>query len=146
VSLRSIRAVFVSAKPWIPVILVATTIWFASGRPRAGGPDVPGLDKVAHALVFGFLATLLRRTPELSLKSWVWAALAASAYGALDETHQAYVPGRGFEWADMAADTAGAFLAVGLYVHWPAYRRLLETPLLRRTRASGVSKGDATRP
>jgi VanZ family protein len=59
--------------------------------------------------------------------------LVVSAYGASDEWHQSFVPGRSTDVRDWIADTIGAALAIGLYAGWAWYRRLLETPLrLRR--------------
>ena len=49
-----------------------------------------------------------------------------SLYGATDEWHQSYVPGRYAEVADWVADTLGALLATVLYAHWTVYRNFLE--------------------
>ena len=58
-----------------------------------------------------------------------WALLAASAYGATDEFHQLFVPGRSCDVFDWLADTTGAALAVGLYQGVGFYRRALESRL-----------------
>jgi hypothetical protein len=57
--------------------------------------------------------------------AWL-AVLIVSAFGATDEWHQSFVPGRDCDVFDWLADTAGAALAVTLYVKWTWYRRLLE--------------------
>ena len=49
-----------------------------------------------------------------------------SLYGASDEWHQYFVPGRSCEFGDWIADTAGGALAIALYRGWPWYRRALE--------------------
>ena len=57
--------------------------------------------------------------------AWL-AVLIVSAFGVTDEWHQSFVPGRSCDVFDWLADTAGAALAVALYVKWAWYRRLLE--------------------
>jgi len=71
-------------------------------------------DKVYHALNFGVLALFLRLA---SGRAWL-AVLLASLYGATDELHQAFVPGRSADPADWLADTLGALAAVLLYERW----------------------------
>jgi VanZ family protein len=62
-----------------------------------------------------------------------------SAFGASDEWHQSFVPGRSAEVADWVADTAGAACAAVLYVRWTWYRRQLERVLPWPTRYGGTS-------
>jgi VanZ family protein len=47
---------------------------------------------------------------------WV-ALMACSLYSLSDEVHQRVVPGRSFEWFDLAFDIFGALLGILLY-HW----------------------------
>jgi hypothetical protein len=101
---------------WLPALCWAGLIFMLSHRPlpeQAVWPDIPGMDKLAHAAVYGVLSVLLyfgldrahrmRRSTAL-----VIAALMASLYGVLDEFHQSFVPGRSVEYADWLADTLGA--------------------------------------
>ncbi len=111
------------------------SIAVASSRPVVGGPEIPHFDKVVHFLVYGLLGTLFARVR--SLRTWGglgigWAVVFASAYGAIDEVHQSFTPGRFVELADWVADSAGAALAVWLYAKWTIYRNVLEMPLVRR--------------
>jgi VanZ family protein len=55
----------------------------------------------------------------------VLAALVAAAYGATDEWHQHFVPGRTMEMADLAADTSGAAAAAVAAWAWGIIRRFL---------------------
>lgn len=114
-------------------LLIAGLIFLASSRSRVAAPHLIFLpvDKVGHFCVYGLLATLLCRIGS-GWRAAVWALVAASVYGVSDEFHQSFVPGRGVEFADWVADTAGAVLAVALYRGWAGYRKLLETPLARR--------------
>ena len=114
-----------------PVLLVIV-IFVSSGSQDLAAPDLGfqfHIDKIAHILVFGLVATSILRTPEfkdLSLRSLLTAALITSMYGAFDEFRQSLTPTRSVEFTDWLADTFGAFAAVTLYAKWHWYRRLLE--------------------
>ena len=86
-------------------------------------------DKVVHAIEFGLLGLLATRalgkgTPWnlRPLETVVAAVLFCLAFGALDEVHQSYVPGRYSEFADLFADVAGAMVAASLYVRFGLMR------------------------
>ena len=109
---------------WLPLALWVAVISYLSDRPMMPhvGPKLNEtdylFDYVAHAAEFGVLCALawrafraspadwLSRCPALA--EWVFSAL----YAALDEAHQAFVPGRMATLADWLADIAGAALAV----------------------------------
>ncbi len=114
----------------LPALLWQALIWQLSSRPwpAAGGlltrlwlllPEglrqaLPA-DKAVHAAFYGVLGLLW--VWGLPLRQRVGAAwLLASAWGALDELHQAYVPGRTADLWDALADAVGAALAIGLWV------------------------------
>ena len=76
--------------------------------------DLPGMDKVAHGILYAGLAGLvsfgLRRSNETvraPVHFWI-PVLFASLYGLSDEVHQLYVPERSFDWMDLLADGLGA--------------------------------------
>jgi VanZ family protein len=112
-------------------LAIAGLIIAASSRSTIAGPEIVNIDKVAHFGVYGLLATLVCRVGR-GWRAAVWALVAASLFGLTDEWHQSWVPGRTSSVADWIADTFGAALAVGLYVGWEWYRRLLEMPLWPR--------------
>lgn len=115
---------------------MAALIFIASERPVPSGPDVPGTDKLVHVAVYGLLATIVCRLGKQGWKAAVGGFLVASAFGAMDEWHQSFVPARSAEFADWVADTIGAGVAVLLYTAWTTYRRWLETPVhLRKSRS-----------
>jgi VanZ family protein len=114
-------------------LAIAALIVLASSRSRVAGPAIVNIDKVAHFAVYGLLATHVCRVGR-GWRAAGWALLAASLFGATDEWHQSWVPGRSPSVADWIADTLGAALAVALYAGWAWYRRLLEIPLWRRPR------------
>ena len=126
-----------------PVLLVIV-IYLCSGSHNLATPDLGFqfyMDKVAHILVFGLVATSILRTPkfkDLSLRSMLTAALITSVYGACDEFRQSLTPTRNVEFADWLADTFGAFAAVTFYAKWHWYRRLLEWR--KPIKSGGVTK------
>ncbi len=128
---------------WAYPLALAGMIVVASGQSHVAGPQGLSLDKVAHFTIFGLLATLVARCP--GVRRFRYAILAVSLFGITDEFRQSFTPGRSVEFADWVADTTGALTAVSLYVFWPRYRRLLETPLrLRRPAATSESPSAAT--
>lgn len=111
--------------------MVAVLILAASHRPTLAGTGIEYGDKVVHFAVYGLMATLMCRLGRGWKAAW-WACVAAAAFGATDEWHQSFVPGRTMELADWIADVMGAALAVALYAGWPRYRDWLESPVFRR--------------
>lgn len=106
------------ARYWLPAALYMALIFLLSGRARVpvpeGLPDaalhMPEFFVLGCLLSRAFLATLLPRASALGL------ALGTSiGYGLLDELHQSFVPGRVASLGDVAADGAGAMLAVMLF-------------------------------
>ena len=104
-------------KFWLPPVIWAGLIFTASSLPTRGLPPlIPHADKVAHFIIYGILALLLYRALHGERKFRPLAAvllsvLLASAYGALDEFHQYFVPSRSMDILDWMADTLGALIA-----------------------------------
>ncbi len=78
---------------------------------------VPGVDKVAHAILYGGLTLCfswgLKRS-NTDVRYWVQCfvpVIFAMLYGLSDEIHQLFVPKRNFDWWDWCADIVGAILA-----------------------------------
>jgi VanZ family protein len=108
--------------PALPVALrfsaapaAALAIWILSSRPTLPlPPDVPLLDKAAHFAAYAVLAWATGlwfpgeawRTRPLRAALIVTAVCAA--YGAVDEFHQSFVPGRDMSAWDWLADVLGA--------------------------------------
>ena len=110
--------------PWIraaatlPALATASFIYWLSDGPIPGGtlPSFVLSDKVAHALAYGFFALTL--LPALRIGAGLprritvrRALLLAVMYGAFDEVHQGWVPGREKDVGDFLADAAGAGVA-----------------------------------
>lgn len=96
-------------------------IFFVSGMSQAPLPsDVS--DKHAHAAAYLLMAVLAVRAVHGGLPARVtlrgaWLALAITVlYGASDEGHQWFVPGRSADLLDLLADATGGL--IGLIVCW----------------------------
>lgn len=110
---------------FLPAVVCMILFWLVSDRP--GDLPIPsgGLDKVAHALAYAVLAGTLRwgfgpqGGRSATLASWAIAA----AYGAVDEAHQSWVPGRLATVGDWIADMVGAAVGATLASRWIGGRR-----------------------
>ena len=76
--------------------------------------DLPGIDKVAHAILYAGLAGVVslgiwrsNESVRAPIRFWI-PVLFALLYGLSDEIHQIYVPERSFDWMDLLADGVGA--------------------------------------
>jgi VanZ family protein len=103
---------------WGPVIAMMALIFWLSGESTLPAPPGGLSDKQAHALVYGALAALWYRAlahgcwRELTWPRGLHAAIGATAYGATDELHQVFVPGRTADSLDLLYDATGAVCAV----------------------------------
>jgi VanZ family protein len=124
-----------------PLVLTAMVTWESvCAVPSLEAPWL-SFDQLAHFGVFGLLATTIARLEPV--KSWpllgpLWAIILVSVFGMATEFLQSLTPLRSMEYTDWVADTLGAALAVGLYLRWTWYRRLLERPAGRRRRQPRV--------
>jgi VanZ family protein len=109
-----------------PAVLYIGAIFYGGLIRMRALPEVGFVptDKLLHAVAFGGLAFLLFRAavfgmPRAATRTQLsFAALGASAVGALLEVCQAFVPYRSADVLDWVADTVGAALAVALISVW----------------------------
>jgi VanZ family protein len=114
---------------WGPVLIQAGLIFYFSSQP-SGSPVLERFPLAAgagHYGGYGLLALLLYRALAGSLKFWAAGAagkalLLALLYGASDELHQYFVPGRQASPADLLVDGAGAASALLLIRLWAYYQ------------------------
>lgn len=108
-----------TARRWLPPLLWAGVIVSATSMPSDIVPtQVSAVDKAAHFSMYAVLGWLLTRHATQPAGRWLAPALAlivASGFGAIDEWHQQYIPGRSTEYADWQADTLGG--AAGAIVY-----------------------------
>jgi VanZ family protein len=98
-----------------PALLYMLLIWALSSFPiQVDFSRVPLRDKGVHFIEYGTLSVLLthalRSTAPRrnSLAIWALAVLITLVWGAIDEIHQAFVPGRVSDVGDLIADGCGA--------------------------------------
>ena len=114
---------------WLPVVFDAALIFYLSSIPGLATPPGPISDKHFHFMSYGLLSVLLVRalaSARVRDITWRVAILAfglATFYGATDEFHQWFVPGRTSALDDLAADALGAAAAAGLLLAWAIIRR-----------------------
>ena len=108
-----------SARGWVAVALwlaLQVTLTSLPGKAIPIGLPHP-LDWAGHFCLYCGLGALVARAAALggwSLRRLVWMGVALSAWAALDELHQLFIPGRDAEVGDWAADTLGASLGLFL--------------------------------
>lgn len=92
---------------WAIVILAFTSI------PNTQLAGARHADKLAHFAGYAVLGLLcMRSVPSATLRAAALVLTAVSAFGAADEWHQQFIPGRSQDRADWLADTLGASLGV----------------------------------
>ena len=139
---------------WWPALAVGLGIFVASSLPARQLPDVrfAGLDKLEHALAYAVLAAACARAlcagqlrsnrqRNATWLLWLTAVVLAVAFGMTDELHQAFVPGRTPELADLLADAAGG--ATGAFAYLARVTR--DEDGRTRTRTRTVETRIATR-
>jgi VanZ family protein len=105
---------------WFPALLWGGLTFFLSMIPRVGPSSETAEHKIGHIAVFATLAATviwaLDRGHALRLsRALVLAMLITAAYGASDEWHQKYVPGRSCEFSDVVLDTVAGAVALFAY-------------------------------
>ncbi len=123
---------------WGPVILQAAALFAASSLPSVP-VAVTVWDKAAHFLAYAVFAMLWLRAlhgtvaPPFRSGPVVVAVACAVLYGATDEIHQSFVPGRDASLLDLLADALGAIFGVAILV----------LTMSRRGRMRGEERPDA---
>ncbi len=99
------------AKNWLPAIIVAAIIFFASAQ-TGETVDNTGFTKNSYHIGAHFvLYILLCITLFKGTKNVYWAMGLAFLYAIFDEVHQTFVPGRSFQYSDILVDSIGIALA-----------------------------------
>ena len=115
------RAAVVSL--WAPVVLYMAAIFYVSSLSDVSLPS--GVSDVSgHAIAYlGLSIVVVRALAGGSLRRVGYGVAAAAvtitvAYGASDEWHQAFVPGRSMELRDFMADATGALIGAAACWAW----------------------------
>ena len=107
---------------WIlPLSVAATIVWLSSRPTYPFDISLPApFDKLAHMAAFGVLAAFTdiawRRThPGLPVvRRLIMILIGVAIFGASDEIHQYFVPGRSCDIFDWMADSTGGVLGLAL--------------------------------
>jgi VanZ family protein len=111
---------------WGPPVILMGLIFYLSSLPDPGRLPRGISDKSAHFWAYAALGALwLRalvggRAVQVTLQRFLLASFATALYGASDEIHQRFVPGRSPELLDVIADSVGA--VIGALLAALAYR------------------------
>ena len=103
---------------WAPPIFYMGFIFFASSVPGDELPSWGFWDKAEHLLAYSVLGILFlipvaeARLALVTPRTSAIAVLLATLYGAFDELHQAFTPGRSPDVHDLFADFLGATAGV----------------------------------
>jgi len=112
------------ARVWLA--LIALLVIFESSCSRVSLPSgIMGIDKIGHFLLYGLLATHFHRAGFTKGRLGL-SILAMSLFGASDELHQHFTPGRSMDILDWVSDTLGSALAITLHDRLRLYRRVLD--------------------
>lgn len=130
-------------KYWAPPLLYMGLIFGISAmeQPPLPMPEFEWftIDKLYHfveyAILGGLLAIAFVKAPPRGFRAkWGWsaAALIAILYGASDEWHQTFVPGRLATFEDWVADVIGTIVGVlSIYLYYRRRKQTGEKDLLR---------------
>ncbi len=126
-----------SVKYWIPAAAWAALLFVLSSLPSQSVPSL-GIeyeDLVLHFLVYSVLGyclgiALLHDPERANLEMAIVAVLLGVLYGASDEFHQMFVPGRFSTISDFLADGVGVVLGVLAFRKFPALFRFLDRRFL----------------
>lgn len=130
------------------------SFWSGQGNLPIDQPFVAGLlhgfqHRLAHLAAFGLVGLLAWWAAEGVPRAAFWAVLLTSLFGATDEWHQSFTPGRHSGIDDWAWDTACAAIAIYAWTRlrstrWHAHLRTLAPLALGAMFVLGV--GLAMRP
>jgi VanZ family protein len=127
-------------KWWLPILVWMGVIFAGSSigsLPRVGGKVTDGMaHRVAHLIEFAVLGTLTLRAVSkgrpITKRELIITVIMVALYGASDEFHQRFTPGRSSEGIAVVFDVAGGL--VGAWVYWRWRQRH------RATSRSGIER------
>lgn len=111
---------------WAALLAYMGVIFYLSHQPQIPVPmRFPHQDKLLHFLAYFVMGALAAHAiyPGSVKKRFWWALFLASAYGASDEFHQSFVPGRDVDVLDWVADTAGGWFGAFSYLRAVRFRQ-----------------------
>ncbi len=119
-------------KWWLPVIVWMGVIFIGSSIgniPHLGGKTTDSIvHRAAHVLEFAVLDALLLRAVNkekpVTKRGMIITLFVVALYGASDEFHQRFTPGRNSEGLSVLFDAAGGAIGGWVYHQWIMRRRV----------------------
>lgn len=119
-------------KWWLPVMAWMIVIFIGSSIgnvPRVGDDTTDGIvHRVAHMLEYAVLGALLLRAVSQDKPSTrrglIVTLISVALYGASDELHQRFTPGRSSEGLSVLFDVVGGLIGAWAYRWWVSTDRL----------------------
>lgn len=129
---------------WLLVVLYIGIIFFLPSIPAPSMPGLEDHDKFYHLAEYALLTFLLLRAMRKTfifrlseIAILFYSLFMVVGWGALDELHQWYVPGRDADYRDIIADAFGAVIVGGIWLIvqkiWGADRILESTRKVETT-------------
>jgi VanZ family protein len=111
---------------WLPVLVWMGVIFSGSSIrsiPRVGDETADGLvHRVAHLIEFAVLGALVLRAvsqgKRITKRELIITLIVVAVYGASDEFHQRFTPGRSSEGIAVVFDAAGGLAGAWVYRWW----------------------------
>jgi len=111
---------------WLPVVVWMGVIFIGSSIrdvPQVGDETLDGLaHRAAHLLEFAALGALVLRAVSkgrpVSKRAIIITLIVIGLYGASDEFHQRFTPGRSSEGISVLFDVAGGAIGVWAWHRW----------------------------
>jgi VanZ family protein len=122
-------------KWWLPVLVWMGVIFVgssASDLPQVGDETTDGLlHRMTHVLEFAVLGALLLRAlsqdKPVTKRDLLLALIVVALYGAGDEFHQRFTPGRSSEGVSVMFDVAGGLIGALGYRWWVSTKKARNT-------------------
>ena len=110
---------------WGPAALWAAVLFLLSELEGTSALLPAGVDKVVHGGLYSILGLSLAwgRARTGFAGSTVLLLIIGAGYGALDEWHQSFVPGRDANLGDWMADVVGVMLGLMLFARFHSSSR-----------------------
>jgi VanZ family protein len=127
-------------KGWLPVLAWMIVIFIGSSIgdvPRVGGKTSDAVvHRAAHLLEFAVLGALTLRAVSRDRRSTkrelIITLIVVALYGASDEFHQRFTPGRSSEGISVLFDVAGGLAGAWVYRWWRSKKASPALPLIRK--------------
>lgn len=109
---------------YVPLIIYWIVLLVATSLPAENLPRIETNDKFMHFAAYFVLAVMLNislkfqnKYKKLKESPALWAIIIGLTYGAFDEIHQYFIPGRFCEFLDWIANAIGVLTGV-IVVHF----------------------------